>query len=203
MSQKTKKIYSLLSNTHVYSLVQKVMSGTSFREKIVKKFIKKKNVKVLDIGCGPAEILNCLPQVDYFGYDISPVYINYAKKKYKNRGKFFCKKFTHKEINKLPKFDHVLLFGILHHLNDLEVKKLMLLLKKILKRKGSIITIDNIFINNQNLIAKLLIQYDRGNNVRTKKGYLNILKKYFKKVNSEISIQKFIPYTWFVTSCKN
>ena len=47
MSQKTKKIYSLLSNTHVYSFVQKVMSGTSFREKIVKKFIKKKMLKFL------------------------------------------------------------------------------------------------------------------------------------------------------------
>jgi SAM-dependent methyltransferase len=203
MSQKTKKIYSLLSNTRVYSLVQKIMSGTSFREKIVKKFIKKKNVKVLDIGCGPAEILNCLPQVDYFGYDISSIYINYAKKKYKNRGKFFCKKFTHKEVNKLPKFDHVLLLGILHHLNDLEVKRLMQLVKKVLKRNGNIITEDPIFVQKQNSVAEFIIKMDRGDNVRRKNEYTKLVKKYFNKVKSKIYHQKFIPYTWFVMSCEN
>jgi SAM-dependent methyltransferase len=203
MSQKTKKIYSLLSNTHVYSLVQKIMSGTSFREKIVKTYIKKKNVKVLDIGCGPAEILNCLPQVDYFGYDISPIYINYAKKKYKNRGKFFCKKFTNKEVKKLPKFDHILLLGILHHLNDLEVKRLMQLLKKVLKRNGNIITEDPIFVQKQNSVAEFIIKMDRGDNVRRKNGYTELVEKYFNKVKSKIYHQKFIPYTWFVMSCKN
>ena len=65
MSQKNKGIYSLLSITFFYSLVQRVMSATSFREKIVKKYITKHNVnvKVLDVGCGPAEILNTLPNI--------------------------------------------------------------------------------------------------------------------------------------------
>ena len=38
MSQKTKGIHSLLSNTFFYSFSQKIMSGTSFREKIVKSY---------------------------------------------------------------------------------------------------------------------------------------------------------------------
>ena len=98
MSQKNKEIYSLLSNTFFYSLVQRVMSGTSFREKIVKKYITKHNVKVLDIGCGPAKILDVLPEIHYYGFDINPIYINSAKKKYKNKGKFFCKNLTSKNI---------------------------------------------------------------------------------------------------------
>ena len=52
-------------------------------------------------------------------------------------------------LKKLPKFDHVLLLGILHHLNDAEVNALMLLLKKTLKKKGNIITVDNIFSKKQ------------------------------------------------------
>ena len=203
MSQKNKGIYSLLSNTFFYSLVQRVMSGTSFRKKIVKKYITKHNVKVLDIGCGPAEILDTLPEIKYYGFDINPIYINSAKKKYKNKGKFFCKKFTNKNTKYLPKFDHVLLLGVLHHLSDQEINKLMPNIKKVLKRKGNIITLDNIFINKQNLIAKFLIQMDKGENVRSKKGYLNILKNHFKKINSKIYHQKFIPYTWFVANCTN
>ena len=203
MSQKNKGIYSLLSNTFFYSLVQRVMSGTSFREKIIKKYITKHNVKVLDIGCGPAEILDVLPEIQYYGFDINPIYINSAKKKYKNRGKFYCKKFTSRDIKKLPKFDHVLLFGILHHLDDDEIKNLMMLVKKILKKGGNIITEDPILIEKQNPIAKLIIKKDRGNNVRNKKEYIKIIKKYFKKINSKIYHQKFIPYTWFVMLCKN
>jgi 2-polyprenyl-3-methyl-5-hydroxy-6-metoxy-1,4-benzoquinol methylase len=177
------------------------MSATSIREKIVRKYITKNNVNVLDIGCGTGEILESLPKVKYFGYDINPIYINDAKKKYKGLGNFFFKKFTNKELKKLPKFDHVLLLGILHHLNDAEVNALMLLLKKTLKKKGNIITLDSIFSKEQNPIAKLLIKMDRGENVRTKDGYLRLIENHFKKINSKVYHQKFIPYTWFVTNC--
>lgn len=203
MSQKNNGIYSLLSNTFFYSLIQKVMSGTSFRKKIVKKYIYKNNAKVLDIGCGPAEILDCLPKIQYYGFDINPIFINSAKKKYEGKGKFYCKKFTSKDIKNLPKFDHVLLLGILHHLNDKEINELMFNIKKVLKKNGNIITLDNIFVDNQNFIAKFLIEMDKGENVRSKKGYLNILKNHFKKINSKIYHQKFIPYTWFITNCVN
>ena len=203
MSQKTSLLYRLLSNTLVYSLSQKIMSGTSFRAKIVKKYITKNNVNVLDVGCGPAEILESLPEVKYFGYDVNPNYINYAKKKYGKKGNFFCRKFTNKDLKKLPKFDYVLLLGILHHLNDDEIKELMLLIKKILKKNGNIITEDPILIQKQNPVAKLLVKMDRGNNVRKKEEYIKIIKTHFKKINSKNYHQQFIPYTWFCMNCKN
>ena len=125
------------------------------------------------------------------------------RNKYEHKTKFFCKKFTSKDTKLLPKFDHILLLGVLHHLSDKEINKLIPNIKKVLKRKGNIITLDNIFTNNQNFIAKFLIQMDKGQNVRSKKGYLNILKNHFKKINSKIYHQKFIPYTWFVAICTN
>jgi hypothetical protein len=77
----------------------------------------------------------------------------------------------------------------------------MSLLKKTLKKKGNIITLDNIFSKKQNPIAKLLIKMDRGENVRTKDGYLRLIETHFKKINSKVYHQKFIPYTWFATNC--
>ena len=47
MSQSNKGIYSFLSNTFFYSMVQRVMSATSFREKIVKKYIIKNLFPIL------------------------------------------------------------------------------------------------------------------------------------------------------------
>ena len=95
------------------------------------------------------------------------------------------------------------MFGILHHLDDDKIKNLMILVKKILKKGGNIITEDPILIEKQNPIAKLIIKNDRGNNVRNKKEYIKIIKKYFNKINTKIYHQKFIPYTWFVMLCKN
>lgn len=137
---------------------------------------------------------------NYYGFDTNRNYINYAKKNYKKNCHFFCENFNAKKIKKI-KFDYVILLGLLHHLNSQEINKLLKEIKKVLKKKGNLLTIDNIYIKNQNFIAKKLIDLDRGMFVRTKKEYLEILKKHFKNISSKIYIQKFIPYTWFVTKC--
>jgi 2-polyprenyl-3-methyl-5-hydroxy-6-metoxy-1,4-benzoquinol methylase len=202
--QKSNFIYQILSYPFFYILSQKIMSSLSFNETIIKKYVKKKHINVLDIGCGPADILESLNNLNYYGYDINESYINFARSKYKEKKpKLFCKKFSKKELKKLPKFDVILLSGLIHHLNDQESKQLLILCKKILKKKGKLITIDPILIKNQNPIARLLVKLDRGLNVRNKNNYLKLFKKYFKSCSNKIYIQKFIPYTMFVTCCKN
>jgi len=178
------------------------MSGSNIRKKIVKEIIRKKNANILDIGCGPAEILEFLPNSKYYGYDTNKKYISFAKLKYGNKGKFFCKKFTNKEIKKLPKFDYVLFLGIMHHLNDFELNRLLNFSEKAIKKGGKLITIDPILIKNQNTLARFIIKNDRGKNVRTEKHYKKLIKKKFFKIKSKIIHQKFLPYTWFSTVCE-
>ena len=84
MSQNISGIHKIFSYPLIYSLVQIIMSGVSVRSTLVKKIINK-NAKILDIGCGTGKILESLPAVDYYGYDISKKYINYAKKKGYNK----------------------------------------------------------------------------------------------------------------------
>jgi len=197
--EKNKLFYKLLNYPLIYSLSQKIMSATSFRKNIIKNIIKKKNPYILDIGCGPGEILETLSDVNYFGFDVNKNHINFAREKYRNKGIFKCSKFSSKKINKKIKFDYVLLLGLLHHLNDKQSYFLLSEIKKVLKKNGMLITLDNIYIKNQNIIAKKLIDLDKGENVRTKKQYLKILDKDFKKIQCKIYVQKFIPYTWFVS----
>ena len=203
MSQRTSKIYNLINSPLFYIFFQKIMSGTSFRKKIIIKNIKNSKVKVLDIGCGPAEVLNYIPNSVYYGYDIDPRSINYAKKKYKDKNHhFFCKKFGKSEIKKLPKIDYVILFGIVHHLNDEEVKNLFELCKKVMKKNAVLLTEDPILIKNQNPIARFFIKNDRGMNIREKSNYLKLVNVYFKNIRAKITHQFFVPYTWFSTICK-
>lgn len=174
------------------------MSATSFRKKIISKIVKNKNASILDIGCGPAEIVEVVGAADYYGFDVNKNYINYAKKKYFDK-KFFCSTFAANKIKKKKKFDYILLLGLLHHLSDKEAFVLFKEIKKVIKKNGVVVTLDNVYVKNQNFIAKKLIDLDRGCFVRNKTGYLSLLKSQFKIVNFKIYNQKFIPYTWFVT----
>ena len=131
MSQKKNFLHNLLNSPAVYKIVQKLMLGTKFRKSIIQKNIKKNNINVLDIGCGPAEIINCLPNCNYYGYDTDKRSIDYAKNKYSEKNyHFYCRKFSKAELKKLPKFDFVILFGIMHHLSDSEVNSIINIFKK-------------------------------------------------------------------------
>ena len=202
MSQRKNQIYNFINNPLIYKIIQYVMSGTSFRNSIIKKNIRKSNLKILDIGCGPAQILEHIPRCDYYGYDIDQRSIQYAKKKYRQKNyHFYCKKFNKTEVKKLPKFDFIIFFGILHHLSNKEADKMLTLCKRIMKKNSKLLTEDPILIEKQNVIAKFLIEKDRGTNVRQKKEYINLLKKHFKKIKNKVTHQFFIPYTWFTTVC--
>jgi len=203
MSQRKNQIYNFINNPLIYKIIQYVMSGTSFRNSIIKKNIRKSNLKILDIGCGPAQILEHIPRCDYYGYDIDQRSIQYAKKKYRQKNyHFYCKKFNKTEVKKLPKFDFIIFFGILHHLSNKEADKMLTLCKRIMKKNSKLLTEDPILIEKQNVIAKFLIEKDRGTNVRQKKEYINLLKKHFKKIKNKVTHQFFIPYTWFTTICR-
>jgi SAM-dependent methyltransferase len=83
-------IKSILNFPAIYRLFFYI-TGTN-HAKFVNLFVRpQKDDTILDIGCGPADILKYLPDVRYIGFDISQSYINAAVRRYKDRGTFFCK----------------------------------------------------------------------------------------------------------------
>src|SRR6266566_1436524 len=74
--------------------------------------------RILDIGCGPGDILDSLPPVDYYGFDLNDAYIRFARRKYSGRGKFYCLAVENSFLPGEPhSFDIVIANGILHHLS--------------------------------------------------------------------------------------
>src|SRR5512133_194816 len=109
MAQITSGVRAIFSNPSVYSVFQNIMGAHRSRTDLVEGFIKPfPGCAILDIGCGPADILAYFPETDYWGYDISDVYIAKAKKRFGTQGHFFCKELTASDLQIMPKFDIVL-----------------------------------------------------------------------------------------------
>ncbi len=65
------------------------MGDNSFYPMYINEYIRpKKGDKILDFGCGPADILKFLTDVDYVGIDSNERYIQSAKQKYGSKGRF-------------------------------------------------------------------------------------------------------------------
>ena len=202
MGQITKGLRSILSNPWMYALSQELFGASKVRKHFVADFVRPRSGDhVLDIGCGPAEIIDHLPVADYWGFDISPAYIHQAQKKYGNAGHFFCKELTAEDLTALPKFDIALAIGVLHHLDDRTALTLLDLARQALKPGGRLITLDPCFEPGQNPLARIFISWDRGQNVRTREGYKALVAKIFPKHQAEVRHKKGVPYTHCFMEC--
>ena len=193
---------SILSHPIAYTGFQYLMGAHQGWKIIVNEYIKAKSGDaILDIGCGPADTLNYLGNVEYWGFDISPQYIKRAKNRFNGRGHFKCKLFEESDLLFLPKFDVVLLSGVLHHLDYIEAKGLVKLTLQALKSGGRLVTVDPCFTARQNRVARYLIEHDRGQNVRDELGYRSLVEDIFQHVEVDVIHKIWIPYTHCYMTC--
>jgi len=164
-----------------YQLWQRIIGANKLHKIYISEFVKPfHGCKILDIGCGPGDILEFLPDyVTYIGLDSSHSYIEHANNKYNKKGCFYVSDINEKTAQDFKDFDIVMANGVLHHLNDDEALKLFQFAYTALKKGGSLITHDGCYVTKQAPIAKLLMDYDRGKYVRTREGYLNLAKQVF------------------------
>jgi SAM-dependent methyltransferase len=202
MAQVTSGVRAVLSHPLVYKTFQKFMGPPTTRRNFVAEFIRPQaGMKVLDIGCGPADILDDLPAVDYHGFDISPAYIKSAQARYAGRARFTCKLLEQDDLASLPKFDVVLALGLLHHLDDDQATAFLRLAAGALQPGGRLVTIDPVLEPGQNLVARFLVKRDRGQNVRGRAGYECLARVLYSEVRVKVQHQAWIPYSHCMMEC--
>jgi SAM-dependent methyltransferase len=158
--------------------------------------------RVLDLGCGTAQVLAFLPEgIDYWGYDISADYIHAAERRYGPRGHFVCGTPTETALADALPFDTVLATGVLHHLNDDEVGTFMKLARIALKPDGRFVSIDPVWADGQHPVARFLISKDRGRHVRDSAGYTALARREFSEVKGRIRHRAWLPYTHWIMEC--
>lgn len=202
MSQITSGIRAILSHPAVYDLFQTLMGADRIRRELVAEHIRpQEGMRLLDIGCGTARILDYLPALSYHGFDLSREYIDEAEARYGDRGVFRCALVEEATLQGEPPFDLVLAVGVLHHLDDESALQLMRLANTVLKDGGRLVTIDPCFDHAQNPIARFLVSQDRGQNVRSGGQYRELAFNAFTQVEGVVKHRIWIPYTHWIMEC--
>lgn len=176
-------VRKILAFPAVYIFFQNLVRNKKYTVEYVEKYIKpREDDFILDIGCGPAEILEHLPRVKYYGFDLSSKYIDEAKKRYGDRGYFFCQEVNEATAPAGKSFDIVLANNVLHHLNDEEAVRLFRLANNCLKHGGRLVTTDGCRAKDEGIISKIMSILDSGKYVRDKTGYLDLAHRFFSNV---------------------
>lgn len=196
----------IMGSAEIYTIFQKLITKN---KNILKEYLNiQPGAKILDIGCGPAEIVSLLPKdCEYYGFDMSEKYIQEAKKKYPYPNIHLSAEIvSEKQLDKnlCEYFDFVLATGVIHHLSDKETIDLLNLANKALKKGGTFFAIDPCFVEKQNIIARTLAKNDRGEYVRFAQDLEKIVSSNFNGSSTFVVRNDIlrVPYNHTISICR-
>jgi SAM-dependent methyltransferase len=205
MSQVTTGARAILSHPIVYEVWSEIVGGRRGRSTLVREYVRPHadQPRVLDLGCGPGELLEYLPaSVNYVGVDISPAYIARARSRFGSRAQFRVGDVTAIDED-LRDFDVVIAFGVVHHLDDGQAQNLFRGAAMSVKPEGRAIIVDPTRTPDQGGAARAVIARDRGQHVRGPDGYAALASFAFDEVATNVRDDLLrIPYTHCVLECR-
>jgi cyclopropane fatty-acyl-phospholipid synthase-like methyltransferase len=193
---------SILSIPPIYRIFWNVVGGPRYLRTFSEEYVQAKpGYRLLDIGCGTGHAVPFFPNVKYVGFDMSPEYIESARKRFP-QATFICQRVSHYIPVEREEFDVVLALGVLHHLDDAEAHQLFEIAHRALKSGGKLLTFDGVFTKDQSALARYFISRDRGRYVRDRDGYTQIASRVFFSVKSVVRHDLLrIPYTHMIMEC--
>lgn len=189
----------------LYNLFQGVVGGNALRRRIIRNRVRARpGDKVIDIGCGPAQALQSLPDVEYFGFDIDPDYIAFARQTHGDKGTFVVGDTRSLQgDSRFKDADIVIAISVLHHLDDEEAADCIRFAYDALKSGGRLICHDACWIPNQGAVSKWIMSRDRGRNIRTEQQFRQLAGSVFKSVQTWVDTKPMrIPYVTIVLECE-
>jgi SAM-dependent methyltransferase len=185
-----------------YQLWWNMVGGSALAKVLVNDYVQPKaGARILEIGCGPGTIVGYLPPSDYLGFDLSPEYINLARRRFP-KARFVCERVSEFSLANEQSFDVVLALGIVHHLEDAEARQLFQIAYDALTPGGKLVTKDGAWTDGQSPAARWFLARDRGEHVRNEREYIGIASQVFSDIKPSIRHDLLrIPYTHLILEC--
>jgi ubiquinone/menaquinone biosynthesis C-methylase UbiE len=138
----------------------------------------------LDLGCGPGAFADLFAGDDYVGADLNARYIAHARKHRPGT-------FLHADARRLElpdgRFQQVLIFGLLHHLPDDDVRAVLKEACRVLASGGHILAIEDIpALSRLNLIGHLVHHAENGEHIRPVEEYRRLYAEQARVEREEI-----------------
>ncbi len=203
MAEITSGLRAILNHPLIYRGMQWLVGAERLRAHIASLVQPRPGLRVLDIGCGPADLLAHLPGVNYVGFDSSAEYIRAAQRRFGTRGRFFQQELRVDTSLDLGAFDCIVAVGLLHHLEDRAASRLFEIARARLQKGGRLVTVDCCWAERQHPVARWLISRDRGQNVRTLESYRKLAASQFLQVDSQCHHNLLhVPYSHTLLVCR-
>ncbi len=132
--------------------------------------------KVIDLGCGPGTNASIFAPAQYLGIDISPSYIEHARRKHPHR--FEVWDITEARSD-LGDFDLALVNSVFHHLSDDETSAVLGALSRYLRPHAAVHIVD-LILPPQRSLSRLLAQWDRGMHPRSLEAWQELIGRHLK-----------------------
>jgi SAM-dependent methyltransferase len=189
----------------LYNLFQEAAGANAVRRSLIRNHVRPKvGDKLIDIGCGTAQILQCLPEVEYIGFDTNPTYIAFARRRYGRNGTFVVGDTQSlRGDSRFKDADVVMAIAVLHHLNDQDAVHCIQFAYDALKMRGRLICLDPCWIPNQGTFSRFVMANDRGRNIRTEEQYRQLAAQIFSNVAASVNTKHGrIPYVSIILECE-
>jgi SAM-dependent methyltransferase len=188
----------------LYNLFQEAAGANAVRRALIRNHVRPKmGDKLIDIGCGTAQILQCLPEVEYLGLDTNPTYIAFARRRYSNNSTFVVGDTQSlRGDSRFKDADIVMAIAVLHHLDDQDAVDCIRFAYDALKMKGRFICLDPCWIPNQGAFSRFVMANDRGRNIRTEQQYRQLAAQIFRNVAAWVNTAARIPYVSIILECE-
>ncbi len=157
---------------------------TAIRDTIREHLRAAPETRILDVACGPGAFSDLFPEESYTGIDLNPKYIQYARDNYEGE-------FTVQDARALDfpdgTFDEVLVYGLLHHLSDEDVRSVLGGIERVLRPGGRALIIEDIPTESRlNFVGHLLHWAENGHYIRSADEYRALLSRFFRFENERV-----------------
>ena len=178
---------AVLVHAPTYIALQRIVGADRLRYRCFAQLELSPGDAVVDVGCGPAYYLDRLPeQIRYHGFDTEPRYIEWARKRWGERGSFHLGRFDEEQAAALHPVAAVLLLGVLHHLSDTEATDLLGLVAQALSPSGQVVAVDTCVEPEQGKISRWMSTHDRGEYVREPEAFVELARQRFENVEGMV-----------------